>query len=115
MARTEDGGRLSGAIDGDRWRFELEEEITSSVLLLPPSLLLSFPLSLLPSPFWSFNFGSYCHARSLVVAAAAAVRFVVVRLEILGRPARRGAARTICRIWSSYIIRYDTRFRAEQF
>ena len=59
MARTEDGGRLSGAIDGDRWRFELEEEITSSDLLPPSSP------SLLPSPFWSFNFGSYCHARSL--------------------------------------------------
>ena len=105
MARTEDGGRLSGAIDGDRWRFELEEEITSSDLL-PPSLLLSFPL-----PFGRLILGvTAMLARSLVV-----VRFVVVRLGILGRRARRGAARTICRIWSSYIIRYDTRFRAEQF
>ena len=80
----EDGGRLSGAIDGDRWRFELEEEITSSLLpSFPPSLL---PPFLLPSPFGRLILGvTAMLARS---SSRRRRRFVVVRLEILGRPAR---------------------------
>ena len=89
MAWTEGGG--AGAIDGDRWRFELEEEITSS-----------------SSSSSSLPFG----------------RLILGVTAMLARARRRGGAvrckrdfgvRAICQIWSSYIIRYDTRFRAEQF
>ena len=86
----EDGGRRGGggAIDGDRWRFELEDEITS----------LSLPLSFLPSPFRSFNFGSYCHARS------SSRDF---------RPA--GATRRAQFAGFGAATLYDTLFRAEEF
>ena len=78
----------AGAIDGDRWRFELEEEITSPA----PSFLPPLPPSL--PPLGSLILGpTAIHARS-------------------GgwRGGRRGGARAIYRIWSGYIQPWSQTF-----